>query len=172
MNKGLSVPEMLANLETRICHHRERRAFHAEQEVHHHDQCAFHDAELAKILERYEAFKAAADAASDYAEPPARPAREVPEPEEEIPLFGTRPMVSRLIGRVVERQQAGEAFGARAIAAAVNQRYAGKLPRRVASDDVSVVLRRLRDAGRIHSVRPGRAAHETLYKLGPKPARG
>ena len=172
MSKGLSVLEMLANLETRISHHRERRAFHAEQEVHHHDQRALHDAELAKVLERYEAFKAAADGASAYAEPPALGIGTVPEPEEEIPLFGSRPMVSRLIARVVERQQEGEAFGGRAIAAAVNQRYAGKLPRRVASDDVSVVLRRLRDAGRIHSVRPGRAAHETLYKLGPKPARG
>ncbi|HEV2852979.1 MAG TPA: hypothetical protein VHC97_09275 [Thermoanaerobaculia bacterium] len=69
MSKTLSVSDMLANLEARISRHRERREIHAREEAHHREQCAFHDAELAKILERYDAFKMAADAASDYAHP-------------------------------------------------------------------------------------------------------
>lgn len=163
MSKTLSVSDMLANLEARIAHHRERRETHARQEAHHREQCAFHDAELAKILERYDAFKAAAEAASDYAHPP--------EPEdlreaEDLPRFGNRPRVSSLITRVVETQPEGEAFGARAIAAEVNRLYGDKLDKPVQPVDASTVLRRLSRARKIRKVRHGKAAHEGLYVRG------
>lgn len=164
MSKSLSVSDMLANLEARIAHHRERREIHARQEAHHREQCAFHDAELARILERYDAFKAAADAAADYALPPEPgDRRDLPQAEEDLPRFGNRPRVSSLIVRVVESRPEGEPFGARAIAAEVNRRYADKLHKPVDSATVSTVLRRLSRARKLRKVRPGRAAHEGLY---------
>jgi hypothetical protein len=163
MSKSLSVPEMLANLEARIAHHRDRRELHAQQEAHHREQCALHDAELAKILERYDAFKAAAEAAADYAHPPGLADGDARPPEEDLPRFGNQPRVSSLIVRVVESRPDGETFGAHAIAAEVNRRYGDKLPKPVDSAAVSTVLRRLSKARKLRRVRPGRAAHEGLY---------
>jgi len=161
MSKNLSVAQMLANLEARIAFHQERRSFHADREAHHQEQLAIHDAELQKTRERFEAFKAAAEAASDLATPP--PAPEGVRPQEEIARFGNRPMVSRLVARVVDSQPAGEVFGARAIAVEVNRRYRDVLKKPVQSRTVSVVLRRLEASGRIRQTRPGKAVHEALY---------
>lgn len=169
MGKSLSVEEILARLEARIAQHKERKSFHAQQEAHHREQHAFHDAELQKVLQRYEAFKTAAEATSEYTAPPA-PAET--EKEEKIPRFGNRPMVSRLIARVVERQTEGEEFGAHTIAAQVNQRYGDKLPRPVKPSAVSTVLRRLARDRRIHEARPGKAFHEAHYVRGARPAKG
>jgi len=160
MSKNLSVAQMLANLDARINFHQERRAFHAEQEAQNREQLAFHDAELRKVQERFEAFKAAADAAAELATPP------VGEPEkkpEEIPYFGNRPMLSRLAARVAESQPEGEPFGARAIAAEVNRRYRDVLGKPATPALVSVALRRLATAGRLRQVRPGKALYEALY---------
>lgn len=162
MSKNLSVAQMLAHLEARIASLREQRAFHAEQEAHHREQLALHDAELQKVLERFEAFRIAAEAAEEVALPPAPTA---PQTEEAIPNFGNRPMVSRLIARVVDSQPAGEPFGARAIAAEVSRRYRDVLKKPVNSGTVSVVLRRLLKARRIQQVRPGKALYEALYVL-------
>jgi len=164
MSKPLSVSEMLANLEARIAHHRERREIHAREEAHHREQCALHDAELARILERYDAFKAAAEAAADYAHPPEP--TDLPQAEEDLPRFGNRPRQSSLIVRVVESRPEGEPFGARAIAAEVNRLYGDRLPKPVDSAAVSTVLRRLSKARKLQQVRAGRAAHEGLYKRG------
>jgi hypothetical protein len=161
MSKTLSVAQMLANLEARIAFYQERRAFHAEQEAHHREQLALHDAELQKTRERFEAFKAAAEAASDLAAPVAVP--EMDAAAEEISYFGNRPMVSRLVARVVESQPAGEPFGARAIAMEVNRRYREVLKKPVNPGTVSVALRRLEASGRIRQIRPGKALHEALY---------
>ena len=72
-------------------------------------------------------------------------------------------MVSRLIARVVDRQTAGEEFGARAIAEEVNHRYRDVLKKAVEPGTASVVLRRLEASGRIRQVRRGRAVHGALY---------
>ncbi|HEY3571182.1 MAG TPA: hypothetical protein VGP73_24870 [Thermoanaerobaculia bacterium] len=162
MSKNLSVEQMLANLEARIASLRERRAFHAGQEAHHREQLALHDAELQKVLERFEAFRAAAEAAAEVAQPPAPAAP----PEEPIPTFGNRPMVSRLVARVVESWPAGEEIGAKAVAAEVNRRYREALKKPVTSGVVSVTLRRLRNARRIEQVRPGKALFEAVYVRG------
>jgi hypothetical protein len=164
MSKTLSVAQMLANLEARIAFHQERRSFHADRKAHHHEQLALHDAELEKTRERFEAFKIAAEAASDLAVPP--PALEGDRPSEEIAQFGNRPMVSRLVARVVDSQPEGEVFGARAIAVEVNSRYRDVLKKPVQSRTVSVVLRRLAISGRIRQTRPGKAVHEALYVRG------
>ncbi len=161
MSKNLSVAQMLANLEARIAFYQERRAFHAEQEAHHREQLALHDAELRKTRERFEAFKAAAEAAADLAMP--APVPEANQAAEEISYFGNRPMVSRLVARAVESQPAGEPFGARAITAEVNRRYRNVLKKPVRQGTVSVALRRLGDSGRIRQTRPGKALYEALY---------
>ena len=166
MSKSLSVSDMLANLEARIAHHREHREIHAQQEAHHREQCAFHDAELAKILERYDAFKAAADAAADYAHLPEPADRSLSPAEEDLPRFGNHPRQSSLIVRVVESRPEGEPFGVHAITAEVNRLYGDKLPKPVNSATVSTVLRRLSKARKLQQVRSGKAAHEGLYKRG------
>jgi hypothetical protein len=163
MSKSLSVAQMLANLEARIASLRERRAFHAEQEAYHREQLALHDAELQKVLERFEAFRIAAEAAAEVALPPAPAA---PPAEEPIPTFGNRPMVSRLVARVVESWPAGEELGAKAVAAELNRRYRDVLKKPVRPGAVSVVLRRLRNARRIQQVRPGKALYEAVYMRG------
>jgi hypothetical protein len=160
MSRNLSVAQMLANLEARVTFHQERRAFHAEQEAQHREQLAFHDAELKKVQERFEAFKAAADAAAELATPPTQ---EMPREPEEIPYFGNRPMLSRLVARVAEAQPEGESFGARAIAGEVNRRYRDVLKKPATPALVSVALRRLAAAGRLRQVRPGRALYEAQY---------
>ncbi|HEV8582312.1 MAG TPA: hypothetical protein VGX68_24850 [Thermoanaerobaculia bacterium] len=169
MSKSLSVAEILAKMEARIAEHKERKAFHAQQETHHRERHAFHDAELEKVVQRYEALKAASEATAEYTVPQA-PAE--PEREETIPRFGDRPMVSRLVKRVVERQPEGEEFGAHAIAAEVNRRYADELDKPVKPSAVSTVLRRLARARKIHESRSGKAFYEALYVRGARPAKG
>jgi hypothetical protein len=166
MSKTLSVSEILANLEARLSNHRERRELHARQEAHHREQCTFHDAELAKIQERYDAFKAAAEAASDYAHPPETADGNLGPAEDDLPRFGNRLRVSGLIARVVETLPEGEPFGAHAVAAEVNQRYGDRLDKPVRPAAVSAVLRRLGRARKIRQVRRGKAAHEGLYVRG------
>ncbi len=65
--------------------------------------------------------------------------------------------MSRLVAKVVEEQQPGQAFGATAIAREVNRRFGKKLRRAVDVRAVGVNLRRLRLAGRIELVREGKA---------------
>lgn len=174
MSDEPSVKEMLVLLEARIEHHRERKAFHGERDAYHRDQHALHDAELEKVVQRYEALKGAAEAASEYARPPeSETPVEIDEgPEPEIPRFNKRPRVSSLIGRVVERQVEGKEFGAHAVAAEVNRRYADQLESPVKPSAVSTVLRRLVKSRRIHETRPGKAGREAMYVRGaPRAAR-
>src|SRR5918992_1050502 len=101
MSSNLSTSQMLAQLETKIAHHRERQAFHAKQEAFHHEQADLHAAELATSMERFEAFSAAAAAAGellDRSRPgsPPQPAR-----DDNEDLGKGRPL-SRMIARVLE----------------------------------------------------------------------
>ena len=169
MSKSLPVAEILSRLEARIAQHKERKAFHAQQEAHHRERHAFHDAELQKALQRYAALKSAAEASVEYIAPLVPAGLEG---DEKIPRFGDRPMVSRLVKRVVERQPEGEEFGAHAIAAEVNRRYAGELEKPVKPSAVSTVLRRLARARKIHESRPGKAFYEALYVRGARPVKG
>jgi hypothetical protein len=65
--------------------------------------------------------------------------------------------------RVVDRLDEDEIFGANQVAEETNRRHQERLKRPVDARLVSVVLRRLRDAGEIHQIKPGGAAHEALY---------
>jgi DNA-binding transcriptional ArsR family regulator len=162
MSTHLSVGEIFRKLEERMKLHQEQADFHARQEAHHREQGAFHTAELQKITERFEAFKASALVAAELAQETSA----VPGPVEEEDLrdlVGKRLRMSKLVGRVVDRMREGETFGAKRVAEEINRRYGAHLRRPMGARAVSVTLRRLRDAGSIRAVRDGKAALESIY---------
>lgn len=167
MSTSLSVAEILAKLEARIAHHEQQVAFHKQQETHHREQSAAHAAELDKVRQHFESFKAAALPAADLAGVPVapEPAREE-EPDDLHEFVGKRIMASKLIVRVIDSFGEGETFGATRVAAEANRRYQGTLKKPVDARAASTVLRRLRDAGELHQVQSGGAAHEALYSRG------
>src|SRR5215218_2608839 len=164
MSTSFSVAEILARLEARLAHHEEQVAFHQQQEVHHREQSAAHAAELETVRRHFESFKATALPAADLAgvSMPSAAAREEA-PEDLGEFVGKRIMTSKLIARVVHRLGEDETFGASQVAEETNRRYRGQLKKPVDARMASVVLRRLRDAGELHQVQSGGAAHEAFY---------
>jgi hypothetical protein len=160
MSSHLSVSEILTKLEARIASHREKAAFHIQQEAQHREQGVFHTAELEKVTSHYEAFKVTAATAAGLAQEAAPPRNGGGEEEKDL---GPRPMASKLIARAVEHLPAGESFGPTRVAAEVNRRYRDRLRKPVQVRTVAVTLRRLSDAGRIRRVREGKAHHESLF---------
>ena len=166
MSTSLSVVEILAKLEARIAHHEQQMAFHKQQEVHHREQSAGHAAELEKVRQHFESFKAAALPAADLAGASVAPEPGKKEELEDLREFvGKRIMASKLIVRVVH-SLTDETFGATRVAAETNRRYRTTLKKPVDARAASNVLRRLRDAGELHQVKSGGAAREALYSKG------
>ena len=173
MSTAFSVAEVLAKLEQRIAHHRQQADFHAQQEVHHREQSAFHVAELKKVTEHFEAFKATALPAAELAGQGAAPPQPVKEEvEDDRDFIGKRILASRLVARAADRMADGTTFGASQVAAETNRRYRDKLRRPIDVRAVSVTLRRLQAAGRLRLVRKGKANHEALYTKPSRPAAG
>jgi hypothetical protein len=166
MSTALSVAEILAKLEARIAHHEQQVAFHQQQEVHHREQSATHAAELDKVRQHFESFKAAALPAADLAGALVAPEPEKGEPEDLREFVGKRIMASKLIARVIDSFGESDTFGATRVAAEANRRYRDTLKKPVDARAVSTVLRRLRDAGDLHQLKSGGAAHEALYSKG------
>lgn len=164
MSVNLTLSEILANLERRIESLRGQVELHARQEEHHREQRALREAELQKAMAHLDSFRAVAATAEDLDLPAAAPA---PPPEDED--LGPRPGVARMVARVVEGIAEGARFGPRAVVEQVNERFGKQLRRLVEPPDVSVVLRRMSAARRIHQVRPGKANYEALYMKGPRP---
>ena len=167
MSVKLSVEDVLANLEARAAFHGDQEALHAQQEIHHREQRAVHAAELEKVRQHLESFRAAAAPALELARIPVVPPPSPPPPPEALPASG-RLMVSKLVRRVVQSQPDGEPFGAIAVAAEVNRRYAPHLKRAVGPRTVSDVLRRMATEGAIQAMNEGTAYHETRYTRGPR----
>ena len=164
MSTALSVAEILAKLQARIAHHEEQVAFHQQQEAHHREQSASHGAELEKVRQHFEAFQAAALPAADMAGVPVTPGKGRDEtPEDFHEFIGKRIPTSKLVARIVHRLLEDETFGAQRVAEEANRRHADKMKKPVGARQVSVVLRRMRDAGELHQAQPGGAAHEALY---------
>jgi hypothetical protein len=160
MSGNLSVEEVLANLEKRAVFHREQESWHGEQEILHREQRAVHVAELEKVQQSLEAFRAVATTAVELAQP--LPVKAVPaDAEERLPSPG-RLMPSRLLRLVIE--SIGEPFGATAVAAEANRRFAGRLRTPLGPRAASDVLRRMHAAGELALVREGKAFHEALYQ--------
>lgn len=166
MSAKLSVAEVLSNLEARADFHRKREAFHAGQEAHHRDQRAEHAAELEKVLQSLETFRAVSSTALELARQPlASP--EHAAAQIEIPPSG-RLMGSRLIRSVIERWTGSEPFGATVVAEEVNRLFRSHLRRPVDERNASDVLRRMKREGLLQLVRKGKAFHEALYARGPR----
>jgi hypothetical protein len=166
MSTSLSVSQILSKLEARIAHHEQQVAFHKEQEAHHREQSAAHAAELAKVRQHFDSFKAAALPAADLAGVPVAPeSGKEQEPEDLRELIGKRIMASKLIARVIH-SLADETFGATRVAEETNRRYRNALKKPVTARTASPVLRRLRKAGELHQVQSGGAAREALYAKG------
>lgn len=167
MSTSLSVAEILAKLEARITHHEQQMAFHQQQEAHHRERSTAHAAELEKVRQHFESFKAAALPAADLAgiSVAPEPGKEA-EPEDLREFVGKRIMTSKLIARVVDSLGEGQAFGAAWVAQETNRRFHSLLKRPVDARTVSTVLRRLRNAGALRQVQPGGAAHGEVYAKG------
>lgn len=169
MSAKLSVEDVLSTLEARAVFHRDREAFHAQQEEHHREQRTLHAAELAKIQESLESFRAAAPKALELARQGIGPSEEnaaaPPDPREDVAASGRTPD-SRRIRRVVKTWDPQEPFGPTAVAAEVNRRYRGQLKKPVDRRAASNTLRRMHAEGKLHLVRPGKAFHEALYRRG------
>ena len=168
MSAKLSVEDVLSTLEARAVFHRDQEAFHAEQEVHHREQRALHAAELARVQESLESFRAAAPTALELARervgpvqralaPPNRPRRKTSRPRAGRPGAGGSAESRRKLGPA-------EALGPTDVAAEVNRRYRGQLKRPIGQRAVS--RRAAPDARRRqHRARPsGKAFHEALYR--------
>jgi hypothetical protein len=168
MSSKLSVEDVLSNLEQRAVFHREQEALHAQKEVHHREQRALHAAELEKVLQSLEAFRALAPSAVELARPlPLKTAPAVAIDEAKLPPSG-RLMVSRLIRLAVESPDLPEPFGASAVVAEANRRFADRLREPVGPRTASDVLRRMLAEGEIQLAREGRPSHEALYARRPR----
>jgi hypothetical protein len=163
MSTAFSVAEILARLEERISHHEKQIAFHQQQEAHHRGQVAAHAAELETIRRHFDSFKATALPAADLVGALVAVAPKKEEEEDYRDFVGKRIMTSKLIARTVDRLGGDEVFGATRVAQETNRRHRERLKTPVDARAVSVVLRRLRDAGEIHQVKPGGAAHQALF---------
>jgi hypothetical protein len=164
MALNLSIAQMLANLETKVAHHRERKHFHAEQEATHGEQTAFHAAELDNALARLDAFRSAAEAAGELLEHARLAAQPAAQPDLDDADLIRKRSLSRMVARVVEGLPPDQTFGARSVTREIQERWGAKLRRRPDPRSVAATLRRWAASGRIHQVREGRAYYESLYR--------
>ncbi len=162
MGSRLSLEQMLQQLEAKIALHKERQAFHAQQETHHREQAAVHAAELSAATERYEALRAAVTAADELLEhsQPAAPQQASRPADEDL---GRGRPIGRMIARVVEDIGPEEIFGPTAVTREIHKRWGAKLRRKVDPRTVAATLRRWALYGRIHQTRKGKAYRESLY---------
>ena len=159
MSSKLSVEDVLAKLEKRAAFHRAQEAFHSQQETQHHEQRALHAAELEKVLQSLESFRAVSAAAVDLAQSlPVKPTA-----KDEMPPPG-RLMISRLVRMIALSPSFEEPFGPAAVVAEANRRFADRLPRPLEHRMVSNVLRRLVAEGLLQVAVQGKAHHESVYR--------
>jgi hypothetical protein len=171
MGTKLSVEEVLANLERRVAFHRQQEDLHAQQvdfhtrqEEHHREQQALHAAELQKVLQNLETFRAAAVTAVDLAQAPPSAAPPATAIDETRLPPRNRKMVGRLIKLAAESPGLPEPFGPTDVAAEANRRFAGRLPEPVGPRTASDVLRRMLAEGELQLVREGKPFQEALYR--------
>jgi hypothetical protein len=166
MDTNLSIAVILSSLEAQIAQQREQEALHAEREAFHRERRAGHAAELERLLQTFETFRASAASAADLAArhlataaPEPAPA---PEPADDLPP-GRRVSINLMVARVIEGKGAQEPFGPRAIAEEVNRRFAGRLQQAVDMRQVSVSLRWFAGNRSIFRLEKGRPHWESKY---------
>jgi hypothetical protein len=162
MNPSLSIAQVLTDLESQIATHEERESFHTSHEAFHRSQRELHEGELARLRQRYEGFKIAAQAAGEEVGRGAglRPAQEGFEEN-------LRSTLSKLVARLIEQKGEAERFGPTILAQEINDRYAKRLRNPARPRSVSMALRRLLADGYVRLVEEGRAFHEAVYTRAP-----
>ena len=155
MSSEFSLSQMLASLEAQIKLYREREAHHAEREAYHHEQRTRTAAELAKVLQSYEALTTAAEIAARVPPPAATPLEEPP---------GGRKLRGTLVEELVEDLPDDEVFGPTRIADELNRRYGRALSRPADSRFTSSALSRLLAAGWLELVQKGTPHNEAMYR--------
>jgi hypothetical protein len=159
MNTSLSIAQVLVDLETQIGHLESQRAFHAQHEASHREQRELYAAELARVRERYDAFKSAATAAGEVVNREVASAAQQAEADARLRIS----TLSKLILHVVEAKPEHETLGATSVSQEVNARFGKRLRRPLDPRTASVTLRRMEADGRIQLVEKGRAFHEAVY---------
>lgn len=163
MNTELSLATILSSLEAQIAHHREQEALHAERAAFHQEQRSEHAAELERLVQLFESFKASAATAAELAARfPVPPAAKSVAPADGLPA-GRKPSISIAVQKAIEGMPPGQPFGPQAVMEEVNRRYAGRLRRPVDMRQVSVSLRWLAATGRIVRLQKGRPHWESKY---------
>lgn len=160
MGTNLPVAEMLARLEKKIAHHKERGEAHARQEAAHAEQRAMHEEEHRKAVERFEALKSASAAAGELI------AEIKPEPPPVLPTKVARGgwhWIAELMELAIETKAPGEAFGATSLIEEIEERWGSQLRKEIDPRSAATTLRRWAAEGRLDVVRKGKAHHEGLY---------
>jgi hypothetical protein len=163
-NSHLTQPigEVLAHLEARIASLRLREAHHAEQAAFHQEEQKHCAEQLAELTTHHEALRAAASAAVRLAREETIPVS-VPLVKVSLPAAGQRPRIRNLVQQAVEHQPSGESFSPSFLARFLNQSLHGTGHAPVATSQVSTVLRRLVQDGRLRLAQAGRPHREALY---------
>jgi len=162
VSDGMTLQQILANLEAQMEVYREKEAYHAREEAAHREQREANAAELAQLARHYEALKSSAEAAVPLAARYSPPAPEPKEkPQETLPPG--KPLVwSRLADRVIEGLPEGTLITPTSLAKMVNQRYKG-LPHPADPRTMSTILRRLISQGWVRRAQKGTSHRETTY---------
>jgi hypothetical protein len=159
METTLSVAAILSSLEAQIAEQRAQEAFHAERETFHRGSRERHAAELERLVQHFEAFKASAASAAELAgRRPAAP----PPPDDSLPA-GRKVSINKLVVKVIEGKGPQEPFGPREIAEEINRRFGGKLKKQVDVPQVSVSLRWLASTRRVFRLKKGRPHSGSQY---------
>ena len=154
MSSDLTLPQILEALDAQIAQHREREAFHAEQEAMHREERARHAAELERLTRHAESFRENLGVLSGLTAKP----RDL-EP-------GERPNLTRLASLAVSGLEPDQPFTASELAGIIDERFGERLGRRTDRNLLGIVLRRMRESGRLRLVRKGRPRHEAVYARG------
>ncbi len=163
MNPDISLAHVTASLEAQIAYHHEQEALHSEREVFHREKRAAHAAELEQLTQSLDALRSAARTAAELA------ARTVPArlavPAARKTKRNGRTTLHQAVKAVLKTKGPHEVFGAKAIAAEVNQHFREEFHRPVSTRQTSVALRWLARRGWIVQVRKGRPFWEGQYAL-------
>lgn len=154
------IGDVLADLETRIASLRLREAHHAKNASFHQAEQKRCAEQLAELSAHHEALRTAASAAVRLVQEESVPS---PLAAVSLPAPGQRPRVRKLVQKAIELQLPGESFSPSFLTRFLNHSLRGTDHPPVTVSQVSTVLRRLTQEGRLHLARPGRPYREALY---------
>jgi len=161
MAKQWSVEELMAALETEVAVHRERTAYHAQNEEFHREKRSQHEAALETAARRLEELRAVSAAALELVGHRASPSAP---PDQGMDIGpASKPRLTLILKTIVEEIGADQHFGPGWLAAEVNRRFAGRLRKPVTTRQMSAACRHLARTGRLQQVRQGKGRYESRF---------